>query len=139
MWAYMIIIIESIVLCLLFTLMVYIMSRNPIKTLYNYPPKIQERVKSLDEYKDEIPTQKNKIFAKSFALILIIIFVSLILRYVNGYATFLEGFGYSLLLWTIINVYDIIVLTLYGFVMILILFLKEQKIWLKNTITIGSI
>lgn len=48
-----IIIIESIVLCLIFTLMIYIMSRNPIKTLYNYPPKIQERVKSLDEYKDK--------------------------------------------------------------------------------------
>ena len=39
--------IECIVLCLLFTLMVYIMSREPIKTLYNYPPKIQERVKGL--------------------------------------------------------------------------------------------
>jgi hypothetical protein len=35
-----------------FSLMVYIMSRKPIKTLYNYPPKIQERVKELDEYKD---------------------------------------------------------------------------------------
>ncbi|MCR5650867.1 MAG: hypothetical protein K6F86_06780 [Lachnospiraceae bacterium] len=46
----MIFLIESIVLCLAFTLMVYIMSRKPIRTLYNYPPKIQERVKSLDEY-----------------------------------------------------------------------------------------
>ena len=33
----MIIVIESIVLCALFTLMVFIMSRDPIKTLYNYP------------------------------------------------------------------------------------------------------
>ena len=48
----MIIVIESIVLCALFTLMVFIMSREPIKTLYNYPPKIQERVKNLDEYKN---------------------------------------------------------------------------------------
>ena len=48
----MIIVIESIILCAVFTIMVYIMSRNPIKTLYNYPPKIQERVKSLKEYKD---------------------------------------------------------------------------------------
>ena len=48
----MILIIESIARCILFTIMVYIMSRNPIKTLYNYPPKIQERVKTLDEYKD---------------------------------------------------------------------------------------
>ena len=40
----MILVIESIILCLIFTIMVYIMSREPIKTLYNYPPKIQERV-----------------------------------------------------------------------------------------------
>ena len=52
----MILVIESVVLCLAFTLMGYIMSREPIKTLYNYPPKIQERVKSLEEYKDQIPT-----------------------------------------------------------------------------------
>ena len=44
----MIIAIESVVLCLVFTLMVYYMSREPIKSLYNYPPKIQERVKSLE-------------------------------------------------------------------------------------------
>jgi len=44
----MILIIESIALCVMFTIMVYIISREPIKTLYNYPPKIQERVKSLD-------------------------------------------------------------------------------------------
>ena len=55
----MVLVIESIVLCALFTVMVYIMSREPIKTLYNYPPKIQERVKSLDKYKDKIPTQKK--------------------------------------------------------------------------------
>ena len=74
----MILIIESIVLCGLFTIMVYIMSREPIKTLYNYPPKIQERVKSLEEYKDKIPTQENKIVAKLLASILIIAIISLI-------------------------------------------------------------
>ena len=42
----MILAIESVVLCLLFTVMVYAISREPIKSLYNYPPKIQERVKS---------------------------------------------------------------------------------------------
>lgn len=89
-----IIIIECIVLCALFTLGVYIMSRKPINTLYNYPPKIQERVKSLEEYKDKIPTEKNKIFTKITASVLIVIIVSLILRYINGYKTFIEGFGF---------------------------------------------
>ena len=111
----MIILIESIVLCALFTLMVYIMSREPIKTLYNYPPKIQERVKSLKEYKDKIPTQENKIFAKSLASILIIVIISLILRYVNGYRTFIEGFGYGFLLWTIVNLWDAVVLDIIWF------------------------
>ena len=111
----MILIIESIVLCVLFTIMVYIMSREPIKTLYNYPPKIQERVKSLDEYKDKIPTQKNKILAKSLASILIIAIISLILRYVNGYTTFVEGFGYGFLLWTIVNIYDAVVMDIIWF------------------------
>ena len=111
----MIIVIESIILCALFTLMVYIMSRNPIKTLYNYPPKIQERVKSLEEYKDKIPTQKNKIVSKIFASILFLAILCIVLRYINGYTTFIESFGYGFLLWTIVNLYDVIVLDIIWF------------------------
>ena len=111
----MIIIIESIILCFLFTIMVYIMSKDPIKTLYNYPPKIQERVKSLKEYKDKIPTTSNKILAKTTAKINIIIIISLILRYVNGYQTFIEGLGYGFLLWTIVNTYDALIIDICWF------------------------
>lgn len=111
----MILIIESIVLCIIFTILVYIMSRNPIKTLYNYPPKIQERVKTLEEYKDKIPRKKNKLLAKFLASIVIIIIISLILRYINGYTTFIEGFGYGFLLWTIVNIYDVIVMDIIWF------------------------
>ena len=89
----MIIAAEGIILCLVFTVMVYIMSREPVKTLYNYPPKIQERVKTLDEYKDKIPTQKNKITAKAAASLLIVIVLSVVLRYVNGCSAFAESFG----------------------------------------------
>ena len=111
----MVIVIESIVLCFLFTVMVYLISREPIKTLYNYPPKIQERVKSLDEYKDKIPTQENKIVAKVFASIIFLIIMVAILRYINGYTTFKESFGYGFLLWTIVNLYDAIVLDIIWF------------------------
>ena len=111
----MIIAIESIVLCLVFTLMVYFMSRDPIKTLYNYPPKIQERVRTLDEYKDKIPTQKNMLAAKLGACVLFVAVLSLILRYVNGYTTFLQAFGYGFLLWTIVNLWDAVVLDILWF------------------------
>ena len=111
----MILIVESIILCVLFTLMVYLHSRKPINTLYNYPPKIQERVKSLDAYKDKIPTQEKKLSAKLTACVVIIAVISLILRYVNGYTTFIEGFGYGFLLWTVVNVYDAVVMDILWF------------------------
>ena len=111
----MIIAIESIILCLVFTLMVYLMSREPIKSLYNYPPNIQERVKSLEEYKDQIPTQKDKLSAKLFACVLFVGVLSLLLRYINGYTTFLQAFGYGFLLWTIVNLWDAVVLDIIWF------------------------
>ncbi len=111
----MIVVIECVLLCMLFTLMVYIMSKNPIATLYNYPPKVQEKVKSLKEYKDKIPTTQNKVITKSLVSIIIITIVSLILRYINGYTTFIEGFGYSLLIWTIVNIYDVLVMDISWF------------------------
>lgn len=106
----MIIVIESVILCVIFTIMIYAISREPIKTLYNYPPKIQERVKSLDEYKDKIPTQENKISAKISASFLFLIIICVVLRYINGYTTFIEAFGYGFLLWSVVNLYDAIVL-----------------------------
>ena len=111
----MIIFIESIIFCAIFTLLVLAISREPIKTLYNYPPKIQERVMSLDEYKDKIPTQKNKIFAKIFASILFLIIICFLLRYINGYTTFIESFKYGFLLWSIVNLYDAVVLDIIWF------------------------
>ena len=111
----MILAIESAVLCAAFTLMVYLMSRKPIKSLYNYPPKIQERVMSLDEYKDQIPTQKNKLAAKLGASLLFTVILSLILRYINGYTSFLQAFGYGFLLWTIVNLWDVIALDIIWF------------------------
>ena len=111
----MILMIESVVLCLVFTLMVYLMSRDPIKTVYNYPPKIQERVMSLEEYKDKIPTNENKIVIKLFACVIFLAILAFVLKYVNGCDTFLKAFGYGFLLWTIVNLYDAIVLDIIWF------------------------
>lgn len=107
------IIIECIIFCLLFTFMVYIMSRDPLKMLFDYPPLIQERVKSLDEYKDKIPD--NKYFVKVIFSILLIIIFSLILRFINGYESFIDGFRYGFLIWSIVNLYDFIILDVIWF------------------------
>ena len=111
----MVVVIESAVLCLLFTVMVYLMSRDPIKILYNYPPAIQERVKSLEQYQGQIPTRENKLAAKLTACVLFVIILSLMLKYVNGCSGFADSFGYGFLLWTIVNLYDAVVLDIIWF------------------------
>ena len=109
------ILLESVGLCAAFTLMVYLMSRDPIKTIYNYPPNIQARVRSLEEYRDKIPTRKEKKAVKLIACVLFVVILSLVLRYVNGYTTFLKAFGYGFLLWTIVNLWDMLVLDILWF------------------------
>lgn len=111
----MILFVEGVILCLLFTLMVLVMAKNPIKTLYNYPPKIQNRVKELKEYEGKIPTNQDKVLTKVLVSIIIVIVVSLILKYVNGYTTFKDCFLNSIFLWTVVNVYDVIILDICWF------------------------
>ena len=67
-------------------------------------------MKSLEIYKDKIPTTQKKVAVKVIFSIVVIVIISLILRYVNGYTTFMEGFGYGFLLWSIVNVYDAVVI-----------------------------
>jgi len=122
----MIIFIECVILCLVFTIMVWGMMKNPIKTLYNYPPKIQERVKSLEKYKNKIPTEKNKVVTKSIVAICVVILFSFILRYINGYTTFEDAFKYSFIIWTIVNVYDAVFMDI-------IWFCHSKKVMIEGT------
>lgn len=111
----MVIIIESIICCLLFTGMVYITSRNSIKIIYNYPPKIQERVKSIKEYQNLIPTKEKKLSIKLLAVFIFLIIICFILRYVNGCRTFSNSFRDGYLLWTIVNLWDVLILDIIWF------------------------
>ncbi len=108
-------IVEGIILCALFTLMVYLMSRNPLKTVYNYPPRIQQRVRSLKEYAGMVPTKKDKLATKLIACVFFVIVISLILRFINGCTGFGDAFLTGFILWTIVNRYDAIVLDIIWF------------------------
>lgn len=122
----MIILIECLVLCLLFSIFAFCLSLNPIKSLYNYPKMIQDRVKSMSEYQGKIPSGKNKIVTKVIVSVVIIIVVSLIMRYINGFQTFKESFRWSLFIWTIVNLYDAIVIDM-------IWFCHSKKVIIKGT------
>ncbi len=102
---------QCVVLCLLFTLalIVQVKKNEPIKALYNYPPKIQERVKSLKEYEGQIPTKTNKLSAKLIASAVIVV-IGVILCKLANTEGFLSAFKHMFILFSVVNLYDLIVI-----------------------------
>lgn len=78
----MVFLIESLVACAIFTLCVFLMSRDPVKVVFNYPPAIIERCDKL----------------------------GLLVRYVNGCTTFWCGSLTAYALWVVVNWFDALVL-----------------------------
>ena len=85
----MIFLIESLIACAVFTLFVFLMSRNPIKSIFNYPPAIIERCNQLG-----LVDAGNKpggvafYVKKGTALIVFGVLLGLLVKYVNGCTSF---------------------------------------------------
>ena len=108
----MIFVIELVILCLLFTLVVVpITLKNPLSMVHNYPTEIYEKVLELG-LTDGVENRKSKAFLikRILAIIVLGILFGLIVYFFNGANTFGKGAGYAYLLWIGINWYDCIVL-----------------------------
>ncbi len=107
----MLIFLESIIACILLTLFVFIMSRDPIKNLFNYPPAIIERCKTLGLV-DESNKPRGHVFyvKKTTAMLVIGVLMGLMAQYVNHCDTFWNGVLTAYIIWTVANWFDALVL-----------------------------
>ena len=103
--------IESIAACLAFTLFVFLMSRNPIKQIFNYPPAIIERCRSLGLVDDSNRPGGPVFYAKKVVAMLCFgVLLGLLVRYVNGCTTFWSGALTAYALWCVVNWFDAFVM-----------------------------
>lgn len=125
----MILAIEIIVLCALFSVIIIIGTRkNPLGGLHNLPKAIQERVADLPEYKDknvQVVSAKKRILKKIPALILLA-FIFCAMIYGAGARTFLQGFLYTFVLWTAVKLYVTLVLNCGWYA-------HTPSVWIKGT------
>ena len=63
--------IESLIACAVFTLFVFLMSRDPVKMVFNYPPAIVERCKSLGLVDDSNRPGGPAFYAKKLIALLV--------------------------------------------------------------------
>lgn len=103
--------IESLVACAVFTLFVFLMSRDPIKSIFNYPPAIIERCDKLGLVNASNKPGGVVFYVKKLTAMAIFgVLLGLLVRYVNGCTTFWCGCLTAYALWVVVNWFDAIVL-----------------------------
>ena len=107
----MIFLIESLAACAVFSLFVYLMSRDPVKSIFNYPPAIIERCDRLGLVNAGNKPGGAAFFAKKIcALIVFGVLLGLLVKYVNGCRTFWCGTLTAYALWLVVDWFDALVL-----------------------------
>ena len=103
--------IESLIACAVFTLFVFLMSRDPVKTVFNYPPAIIERCKQLGLVDESNRPGGTGFYVKKVAALLVFgVLLGLLVRFANGCTTFWCGVLTAYALWCVVNWFDAIVL-----------------------------
>lgn len=108
----MLLLIESLIGIVLFTLIVVPMGINdPLAVIGDYPPAIRKRCEELgliEKRKKQL--SKKELIRKAFAVIVLIVVAIFIMIKVNHATTFMQGFGYAYIIWLAITWYDALIL-----------------------------
>ncbi|MBQ0058745.1 MAG: hypothetical protein KBS83_02115 [Lachnospiraceae bacterium] len=101
---------ETLVMTVIFTLMILIpLSKNPVWWIHDFPKDIQEEYFKTHERIPAAPLSKPAIFKKAFAIVLVIGFMTVLVR-LCGARGFRGGFLVSYAMWLIIDWYDCFIL-----------------------------
>lgn len=107
----MILFIQCVVCCLLFTLAILpAQYKEPVNMIMSYPPKIRQRVEELPQYRGTIKQRKKShIDKKIFGLIFFVIVLSGS-AYLSGCRSFNTTFIHVFIVFFVVNIYDLIIL-----------------------------
>ncbi len=103
-------IILSVVFCLCFTVAIYFASKDPINVVMSYPKNIRDKVDHLPQYKSHIKTTKKKHILKKIVGVIIFIALMVGILISVGKTQFAEAFLYTFALFTVVNLYDLVII-----------------------------
>lgn len=108
----MIILIESLIGIVLFTVIIVIVTlKNPLTSVGDYPPAVRQKCIELGliaERKQRFT--RADLIRKGVAMVVFVFIFALILKYFNGADTFWQDFAESYMIWLIIDWYDALIL-----------------------------
>ncbi len=107
----MILAIECVILCMLFTLAVLpAQYKDPINMTMSYPPEIRKRVESLPQYKDNIKKRERSHIVTKVVGLFVIAIILAVVAWFSGAKEFRSAFHHVLVLFLSVNIYDLLIL-----------------------------
>ncbi|WP_291580572.1 hypothetical protein [Clostridium sp. UBA6640] len=107
----MILVVECIVACVVFTLMILPSQyKEPIKHIMSYPTAIRNRVEELPQYKGIIQEKKKKHLTVKIIAVFIFVIILATVAYFSGAKSFSEAYLHVFTLFFVVNIYDMLVL-----------------------------
>lgn len=106
----MVFLIESVVACVVFTLLLQLAMVDRQTAFVNeYPPVVTDKLRQLGLIAQKPPARKKDMIRKLIALVVYAVLFALLLRYVNGIEDFLEATLTAYGLWLVVDWYDFLV------------------------------
>ena len=107
----MVFLIESVAACVIFTLLIKLISHNRQEVFTNdYPPVVTDKLWELGQIAEKPPAKKKDVIRKLTAMIVFAILFAMLMRYVNGIETFREAALTVYGLWLVVDWYDFLVM-----------------------------
>ncbi|WP_099469561.1 hypothetical protein [Konateibacter massiliensis] len=123
----MLLFIQCLILCIIFSLAILpAQYRNPLSQFASYPTAIKMRVYELPQYKDYINSVEHNQWKRKILGAFLISMLFAALAYFSGKRTFVAAFFHVFLLFSSVNLYDLIVCDL-------IIFCHSKKLMLPGT------
>lgn len=107
----MILLVECIVLCIIFTLIILpAQYKDPLSMIMSYPPNIIKKVEQLPQYKGCSKEREKKHISKKIFGVFFFAILLAIVAYFSGCSGFADTFFHVFMLFFVVNLYDMLVL-----------------------------
>ncbi|MBB2183758.1 hypothetical protein H0486_12835 [Lachnospiraceae bacterium MD1] len=123
----MLFLIESLILCAIFTVVILIpLAKDPASMIMSFPVNVRKRVESLPQYKDKIKKKESNHILVKIVGAVVIVFILSVVAYYSGATTFGKAFFYVFFLFFVANLYDL-------FILDLAIFMNCKRFWVPGT------
>lgn len=107
----MILVIECVILCIVFTLIILpVQYKDPMVMIMSYPPNVIKRVEQLPQYAGCIKEREKKHISIKILGVFFFAVLLAIVAYLSGCRGFVDTFFHVFMLFFIVNIYDMLVL-----------------------------